>query len=548
MVLAAGVLLLLFPTAAAQDPSLPGDADGDGYLTFFDLEAILDHIMEQTSAAGDPDANGDGKVDIADWVQLNSFLFPSAPSAYLGSVLLQLSEERVSPGGSLTASWEIAPLLRDPDVEVLLRTRRPGSVITSGDERTFTPGVVPANGTLFHRTSTGEWLAQESVLSQNTGPDSRSFSLPTEDEGEWQIEVLVRAADSKRMLAIAQETVVAGSRPTIRLTLNRPIANPNDYIGLALDILPGAEAREVAILGRLIHPDGEVWALPTESPDSSLPIFEGAATKTHIPLLNRHFSGLDQGLYRVEMKMYGPQGGLLSLANAGFEVCDSSATITGTVPGLGEVDPENEAVANVRAIDIDDAAGGGIASISSDGSFELILDPGRYLLRAAVGGTESLLTGDQPLTVPCGGQAVEVVVPLETAATQSTSGIQTKAAPWHQIRAAQATAGVPNPKVFFVIIPEGTESDKAKAEILADLALAALISTHPNIDQVSDRDLAQMAALSETQTLLGDVDGAEERLQDIGGAMGTQFVAPLGVSIIRTPNDGTAVVKTALFT
>ena len=60
--------------------AVPGDANNDGVVNSQDIQVIIDHILQKITAAGMPDCNQDGKVDVRDVVCVIN-LINSAPPA-----------------------------------------------------------------------------------------------------------------------------------------------------------------------------------------------------------------------------------------------------------------------------------------------------------------------------------------------------------------------------------------------------------------------------------------------------------------------------------
>ncbi len=70
------VLIWLNGSSFTQSPQgqIPaGDADGDGFLSLFDLDALLDAVLAKEEAPGDADFNSDGEVNVADLAVVSQF-------------------------------------------------------------------------------------------------------------------------------------------------------------------------------------------------------------------------------------------------------------------------------------------------------------------------------------------------------------------------------------------------------------------------------------------------------------------------------------------
>ena len=389
----------------AQDDASPGDADGDGFLTSFDLDAILEHLLGE-GGDGNADANGDGKIDIADWVRLNQLLFPADPSSQLPQISVEVSEPRIQPAGSLTASFTISGVIPTDDLETRIRVQAPGSSVTTGDERTFFSGIVPANGDFYYLDSQGQWSESSVAYSDDVIRETDlQLTLPTDRQGEWAVEVIVQSSESSLPEGLGRQTLIAASDAKIRLGLNRRIANSIDPVRIELETTEGDTDQPIVITALLELPDGSFVSLPGEG--SPHPLHTGGSDNNHYLLMNRYLADTGAGMYRVEVKMYAEGGSLLGMANAGFEVCDTTNVVSGTIRSnggdpLGGGDP---VVAAVRAFDVDDAAVTAHTGIASDGSYQLELMPGRYIVQSkvldAAGWHEAL--GEDLLSVGCDG-------------------------------------------------------------------------------------------------------------------------------------------------
>jgi len=71
--LVASLLLALLPVATPAYAAIPGDANCDGVIDEYDLQALADDMFGETHCAGvDADANGDGLVSAADFTTITS--------------------------------------------------------------------------------------------------------------------------------------------------------------------------------------------------------------------------------------------------------------------------------------------------------------------------------------------------------------------------------------------------------------------------------------------------------------------------------------------
>ena len=86
------------------------------------------------------------------------------------------------------------------------------------------------------------------------------------------------------------------------MRINRPIANTTDQV--RVNLLVGAEnyLKEIVLNAWLVLPDGTERSLPAMQPGLAF-LYAGAATNLELSLLNREFSDLGVGTYRVRVRL-----------------------------------------------------------------------------------------------------------------------------------------------------------------------------------------------------------------------------------------------------
>ena len=387
-----------------------GDADGDGFLTVLDRAVILDQILGLGEAAGNPDFNMDGEVNAADLAGLTEFFFETQAS--LASVDVSVFESVVTPGGAVKLSWEIEGDRDLSELEVRIRTREAGHVVTTTDAVFTTPGVIPANGEPYYLASDGTWNSNETVFGTAQAFREVDTVLPSEAHGEWGFDVIVTGPDGEPA-GWGSSRVVAAERPGLRLDLNRSIANTPDPVRLDLLQFNAGDQGLVTPLVLLLLPDGRQITLPGLSFDVEF----GESLETGTSRTQTLLDGLPawgEGEYRLLARLYGEEGKIVAMASAGFLVCDAEAEVSGRVRDAGgqAVDGEAADLAVVEAFELYDGAPAAVTTVAGDGSYSLSVPPGVYSLRAARAVEETYEEAAVDLNVGCNGEPVQVDLQL----------------------------------------------------------------------------------------------------------------------------------------
>ena len=396
--------LLVGELTALQQGVLPGDADNDGFLTPLDREAILNHILGIADAPGDADFNGDGTVDIADVVGLVESFF--GIPATLVSIEVAVSDALIAPAGGTTLSWTIEGDRDLSGLEVSVRTREPGNVVTRTDATFMTSGVIPANGRVFYLAPAPAWRLFETAF--GTGETSRDveITLPSEAIGEWGFDIVVR--DGDQPVGWRSTSIIAADRPGIRLRRSRPIANTIDPVRLELLTFNGADEGLITPLITLELPDGQQLSLPSFNTDVGFAESLGPG-ETRSEVLFEGLLPYGEGEYQLLARAFGSDNKIASMASVGLLVCDSVSAVSGRVlDGDGQpIDGSANDLATVRAFDIHDSSPV-VAEVSMEGTYELALPAGIYRLSTIVGDLEGSKSATALVEVGCSGSPTEL--------------------------------------------------------------------------------------------------------------------------------------------
>ena len=467
------VLIWLNGSSFTQSPQgqIPaGDADGDGFLSLFDLDALLDAVLAKEEAPGDADFNSDGEVNVADLAGLRDYFFTSDPSEIVPRVEVEIEDTTLTPDQQLDASWTVRGIRDFSGLETVVRLVEPGTALVAEETSQVTPGSAPANGASYYWTAV-DWAQTEGAFSAGRKEGELDSEFPGDLEGEWRLEVELRRGEET--VASGSASLLRSSGAAIHLSINRTLANTLDRIEVDLMTAAGEEEQQIVLAATLILPDESQLILPglfeqlavPEGVENPLFLQKGVLEDAEVELLDRNLSGYGEGLYQVSVKMNDLENGtLLALASASFQVCDTPAQVTGTVTEGGQpLGGEGALAASVSAEDLDDELITARAEISEDGSYQLGLVPGRYRLTAAVADTEGLHEGEfgEIVTIGCDGEGREADIETELvsevdlteveAARDSKSGENNR-----QMAPQQGMGGRPSPRVVIIY---GSPSD-----------------------------------------------------------------------------------------
>lgn len=327
---------------------------------------------------------------------------PEGSPAYL---VLRTEASTTTVGATIRVSWRIGGDM-PANASIELGVLAPGADAGATDDSILD----------WSLDEQGRWLATPVKLRDAAREGSASFTLPNRLTGTWQIATRLRDEAGQPRAAAAQRVLVADA-PTLRLALNRPLANPLDAVRADVAIALGATPLPTRLLAWLVRPDGSVLGLPAQLPDA-LEVQRGDTESGRYRLLDQEFADDELGEYRIHARLYAAADGrLLQEASQRFTVCAVPGAVAGRVlrPDRSPVDGSAAGPAAVRAFDLDDAGITASAAITASGGYALSLPAGRYLLQARVndGAGAELRVDSDLLTVGCGTAGLNLDLTLQ---------------------------------------------------------------------------------------------------------------------------------------
>lgn len=324
-----------------------------------------EQIGEHSAAVSIADGNG----AVANKTYRITVSAPSDQGVYL---VLRTDAAVYTPGQAIVARWRVGgdwPL---------------GASIEIGVQA---PGVDPAaaegSPVAWTLSAQGAWSATLVRLQDAARAGEANLVLPNRVTGHWTITTRLLDADGTLLTSLSARVLVADV-PTLRLTLNRPIANPLDTVHAVVDVGVGATPVATRLMAWMVQPDGSKLGLPSLDPTELEVNRNETASGRHV-LLEREFTADGAGDYRILVRLYAAADGqLLQEASSRFSVCAATSTLSGLVrkPDHSLLDGPAMLQAAVLALDIDDGGVTEATTVASDGSYSLKLPPGRYVLRA----------------------------------------------------------------------------------------------------------------------------------------------------------------------
>lgn len=302
-------------------------------------------------------------------VSLSYSIKVAAPAGFSPFVKLNTHAESYAGGQPVRINWEVGgDISADTALQIKLRA----------------PGIDPTNAASqdveWTLNGEGAWSANSVNRQAQAADGAADFVLPTGVQGNWHVDAILLDGNGKR-LDQSGKTFLVSSIPSIHLSLNRPIANALDQVRVKLIESAGDPPRPVRVLAWLVKPDGSVLGLPSLDPQV-LEIHRGDSANAAYQLLDQAFTTEESGPYRIHGRLYDAvDGHLLQDVSTGFMVCDTPATLSGSV-NKPDGTPLNGSVgllSTVTAFDLDDKAGT-TTHIAADGHYTLSLPPGRYVL------------------------------------------------------------------------------------------------------------------------------------------------------------------------
>lgn len=337
------------------------------------------------------------------------FAFPNPrPALPASGVAILTNAAGIVPGEPVEAFWRLNGGQPSDDRSLQIRAVSPGVGRSPAGGQWSNPGNAPPTGAVSYLNPLGTWQPEPVVYQPRARNGRAAFALPADTEGAWQIEVIL--ADGRgAVIDRAASALLVSQGPALYLRLNRPIAGTLDVVQAMLITGAGASPRPARLLTWLVDPDGTQLGLPMLVPNA-LELRDGVLQTDRLTLWDRSAGRGAAGAYQVHARLFDAQTGeLLARASAGFEVCDASRTLKGTLwsaggPPLGA----NAMLATIQALDLDDLAIAAATAPRANGEYALTLPPGRYGVQATVIDAAGVHRADSLVEIGCGGGAVSL--------------------------------------------------------------------------------------------------------------------------------------------
>ncbi|MCZ7680886.1 MAG: hypothetical protein M5U28_19745 [Sandaracinaceae bacterium] len=197
---------------------------------------------------------------------------------------------------------------------------------------------------------------------------------PRAEEGEWLLSIQL-VDDVGEVVAFDLAAVVVAARPTMRLSINRLAASPDDVVRASVVVAPGTTPEPLRLVGWRVDADGTPIPLTfdhagdfdaVDPPAESLRLLEDRLT---------------EGTHRVEVRLVDEAGNERVAAGATVIVCDQATAVGGRL-----MDSEGAALTgaegSVHAIDLGSGAMR-TGAMAGEGSFSLELGPGHWFVTAS---------------------------------------------------------------------------------------------------------------------------------------------------------------------
>lgn len=359
----AGAAPLRFALAAAPDGVLIDEQSGS-----VEWVPQYEQLGEHTIAVAVTDASG----AVTTKSYRVSVTTPAGQAAY---VVLRTDATSAPPGQAVRATWRIGG---DMPVNAVIQIRAHAPTVNAA--------AADASQMSWWLDAQGAWSASEVQRGTAGRQGEALLTMPSATTGLWSVELRM-LDDAGKVVAIAAQRLFVADTPALRLVLNRPLANTLDRVKVELDVAVPAAAGAVRLMAWLVKPDGSVLGLPGMLA-ADLEVQRGEVIASgRQRLFDSEFTAGEQGDYRLHARLYAAADGrLLAEASRRFDICDLLSTVSGVVrrPDRSRLDGTAAPVAAVQALDLDDGGVTASAPVAADGSYQLALAPGRYVLMARV--------------------------------------------------------------------------------------------------------------------------------------------------------------------
>lgn len=296
----------------------------------------------------------------------------SAPEGEGAYMVLGTDGVAYRPGQAIALRWRIGGDLPPR-----------GSIEIGADAPAVDAAAAEGSPTAWTLAAQGTWSASPVRYQDAARAGQASLVLPNGLTGHWILTARLLDDDGTPLAAMSARVLVADV-PTLKLRLNRTIANPLDTVKAMVDVAAGAAPVATRLAAWMVLPDGRKLGLPSLDPGELEVNRDETASGRHV-LLERDFTADEAGDYRLLVRLYAADDGrLLQEAGSRFSVCAATSTLSGRVlkPDRSPADGTAMPLAAVMAFDVDDGGVTDTAEVARDGGYTLNLPPGRYLVRA----------------------------------------------------------------------------------------------------------------------------------------------------------------------
>jgi hypothetical protein len=446
------------------------------------------------------------------------------------------------PGQPQGISWNIGG--DATGLDVVIRAQAPGDVFDPHGSFAVTPGTRPAAGPVFFLKTDNTWASQDTVFTSGQTSGTTHVALPTTAEGEWRLDILTRDHASGQIKSVDSQTVLVSSKPAIDLRLNRTLANSDDAIHAELLTSAGQTPQDVAVVATLTLPDGRDVSLPGFGP-ATVPLYQGKSSDAQYTLLAQPLDLFGPGAYHLAVRLLDGSGQhFLAIADTDLTISDTPGRLSGKVfdAAGNPVDGSAAASAFVEALDIDDGTVSAQGSIAADGTYQLSLDPGRYLVTATVldaqGGVSQASAGNITVIGPDGANVMADLTGTSSG-TGKTAAVALEQAPVAErfattLRAA-AAGHLPPVHVFVQVSVSGDAAavlgnPSGLSNTLSGQLGNLLRNQDSGVRFTTQQDVQNLATEAErAQTNRTDT---VEQLDNLSDAQGGEFLATASINKI----------------
>jgi hypothetical protein len=237
--------------------------------------------------------------------------------------------------------------------------------------------ISPAGGVIWYLSDQDTWTETQTCLPYEIS--NSSIGLPEAVAGSWFMQVSFQN-ETGELLATTAIRVLATDIPIVKISQNRRYAATGDTIRAFANVATGGSAEDVKLFAILTQPDGSQVSLPGFS-SNLVSAYNGPIENNRYTLLSDEF--MSDGLYTIRVNLVDSNNSTIAMDESAFELCTLLTSVEGIVTDAGSIPLGNNAViATVSAVGLNGQRYS--TNIGIDGSYQLSLAPGRYLVSADV--------------------------------------------------------------------------------------------------------------------------------------------------------------------